>query len=872
MSSADPLIVLKSRPDVHALTEALAEHSASHRPSSTPDPRAAQFTQALLAEIVPIHWEVADDKTRKELICALATINGLGGCLTRLDGLLKAREWSQCSQVLQILSGVFDSFPVWRYAEADKGLWREYIALTAGGRILGKCAEVLQAMPDAEEGVKWLGEGKAWACWLGSGIAEGTIKNELGPSQAAGLLNKALGLGYTFELMDVLVPALIPTNVTQLCDLHAALLLTARHNHLHALCSWLSRKYLSGSSPPLGAAAALLSAVVSRNELEAYILSPSTTQSLPLTRAALIALHSQSPLNLTFLNKILIRFSDVTYIAHAPTVAQEALTQLLLPTLGRFDLPLKDSEAQRLWMESTSNRLTSIGRRRWLGMVVGEAVDKSLKFGVDEMKTEEAQAWKALVDVGRQDGAMLGQIEALTRPEETKAEKMEAKKKKEVSFLDAISRDPEPATPQVVDSDDEEEDFPVYELPDSDDPDSDDDPTLINREKHKITPPVYIRNLLVTLRASEPKYDVVKLALKHAEGLVRRHTSFGTELDLYGIELANTLAGMNDEFDMPDFVDMKQRALVALVVGRPKLIGPWAAEGVCSGKWSLGQRMAVLAAVSSAAVELSGQDLGQQKKVEGAVIASKLLPKHLHAIYADDSTTEIDRLTRGIEEASLKPLAAEAVDALSGPEALKVGQTRRFSRRPEVQARQKKPEVNTLARIAGKGYFFPLAGGWWMMMRGEGVREPLFAAQVVKTLGIVLRCSAPSACDLREMTSELWGIVFGLRAKANGDNTLTEALLFALLVIFEVHEPRRLAEGWAKEVMETREWVGGVFEHMIDEGRTKMLAAGILLKINEVAEKFEVLLMGGMLSFGEGGRQEGLGLKMGNLAIGLPRR
>ncbi|BFZ64307.1 telomere binding protein [Saitoella coloradoensis] len=871
MSSPDPLTVLKSRPDVHALTEALAEYSASHRPSSTPDPGAAQFTQALLAEIVPVHWEAGDDKTRKQLICALATITGLGGCLTRLDGLLKAREWGQCSQVLQILSGVFGSFPVWRYAEADKVLWREYIALTAGGRILGKCAEVLQAMPNAEEGVKWLGEGKAWTCWLGSGIAEGTIKNELDPSQAAGLLNKALGLGHTFELMDVLVPALIPTNVTHLCALHAALLLTARHNHLHALCSWLSRRYLSGLSPPIAGAAALLSAVVSRDELEAYVLSPSTTQSLPLTRAVLIALHSQSPLNLTFLNKILTRFSDGTYIAHVPTVAQEALTQLLLSTLGRFDLPLKDSEAQRLWMESTSNRLTSTGRRRWLGMVVGEAVDKSLKFGVDEMKTGEAQAWKALVDVGRQDGGMLGQIEALTRPEETKAKKMDAKKKKEVSFLDAISRDPEPATLQL-DSDDEDGDYPVYELPDSDDPDSDDDPTLINREKHKITPPVYIRNLLETLRASEPKYDAVKLALEHAEGLVRRHTSFGTELDLYGIELANTLAGTNDEFDMPNFVDMRQRALVALVVGRPKLIGPWAAEGVCSGKWSLGQRMAVLAAISSAAVELSGQDLGQHKKVEGAAFASKLLPKHLHAIYADNSTTGIDHLIRGIEEASLKPIAAEAADALSGPEALKVGQTRRFSRRPEVQARQKKPEVNALAQIAGKALFFPLAGGWWMMMRGEGVREPSFAAQVLKTLGIVLRCSAPSANDLREMTSELWGIVFGLCAKANGDDTLTEALLFALLVIFEVHEPRGLAEGWAKEVVETREWVGGVFEHMIDEGRIKMLAAGILLKINEVAERFEVLLMGGMLSFGEGGRQEGLGLKMGNLAIGLPRR
>ncbi len=82
---------------------------------------------------------------------------------------------------------------------------------------------------------------------------------------------------------------------------------------------------------------------------------------------------------------------------------------------------------------------------------------------------------------------------------------------------------------------------------------------------------------------------------------------------------------------------------------------------------------------------------------------------------------------------------------------------------------------------------------------------------------------------------------------------MREALLFAFLTLLEVNEEKRgLVERHGRQLLETQEWVEGVFGRMgggEEEERGRLLAAGVLVRIREVVEKYQALLMGDLASF-----------------------
>jgi len=104
------------------------------------------------------------------------------------------------------------------------------------------------------------------------------------------------------------------------------------------------------------------------------------------------------------------------------------------------------------------------------------------------------------------------------------------------------------------------------------------------------------------------------------------------------------------------------------------------------------------------------------------------------------------------------------------------------------------------------------------------------------------------------MTSEFWDLLLGLRVQA-GDVVVMEALLFAFLTILEVNEDKRsLVEAHGRQMLETQEWVEGVFGRVGSGGseedeKVRMLAAGVLVRIRECVEKYQALLMGDLASF-----------------------
>ena len=99
------------------------------------------------------------------------------------------------------------------------------------------------------------------------------------------------------------------------------------------------------------------------------------------------------------------------------------------------------------------------------------------------------------------------------------------------------------------------------------------------------------------------------------------------------------------------------------------------------------------------------------------------------------------------------------------------------------------------------------------------------------------------------MTREYWDFLLSLRSVSN-DPSVIESILFGLLVILEITEPRPAAENFPKQVVETQSWTSELFPSLDDGGKSKMLAGAVLLKVQEILTKHERLLWGPVISAG----------------------
>jgi telomere length regulation protein len=218
--------------------------------------------------------------------------------------------------------------------------------------------------------------------------------------------------------------------------------------------------------------------------------------------------------------------------------------------------------------------------------------------------------------------------------------------------------------------------------------------------------------------------------------------------------------------------------------------------------------------------------------------------------------TPVDKLSTVLSNTMIAPLAADLADKLTGPQILKI---RTFSSRMSVE-KKRKPIANQLAKVVSEGFFFPLTGRFFIHLKAYGssrsnvIFEPFLLALFVKTLALVIHASGPSTLSLPQMTSEFWDLLLGLRVQG-GDVVVMEALLFAFLTILEVNEDKRsLVGAHGRQMLETQEWVEGIFGRMgsgasEEDERVRMLAAGVLVRVRECVEKYQALLMGDLASF-----------------------
>lgn len=251
-------------------------------------------------------------------------------------------------------------------------------------------------------------------------------------------------------------------------------------------------------------------------------------------------------------------------------------------------------------------------------MIVAEAISRKiddektrLQFKVGDTEDPSAEAWRSLIDVDDEIFPIKDLAAGII--EETLVVR-----KEEAGGGVGL----EPAE-EIVAEDDEDGDLPTYPVPESDAEDSDDDPTLISREKtpQPLFLPLksdsygrYIRDLLKYLQSD--KYEKQHIALKTAPRLIRQKATFGTELTDQAGALARVLTGMQDAFEMDEFQEMRLAGLVALVACAPDVVG-YVVETYFSGDLSIQQRLVLLSALGLGARELADLDKKVPQSLRG---------------------------------------------------------------------------------------------------------------------------------------------------------------------------------------------------------------------------------------------------------------
>ena len=592
-------------------------------------------------------------------------------------------------------------------------------------------------------------------------------------------------------------------------------------------------------------------------------------------------------------------FSSITnlFIVHA---------QVLLLSAGYVHKisPLKLTLLMRSspWLNAISNRLSSSNQRaRFLGMVVGEGLsslvdkgDKRLNFQLEETELPEGKWYKSLVEI--QD--TLGSWDLLLKPQEPTQKKTSLKK---------LSHKPAPSQlriqgfiiEELSDEDlSEQDDIVGYGKPESDVEDSDDDPELVKRDKAKA--PVYVRDLIRYLRDTDD-YDRQKLALLTAPTLIRRKANYGTEVTDHAEELASLLVGLQDKFEMDNFDDLRLQAMIAIVVAQPQLMAQWFAKTFFDGDYSVSQRSSILAVLGLSARELAGFETSEY--AAAASFPSKSLPEKVERLFLSQSPSNayqspsssslkplprnaLESVATSITSNFLAPLSAAAADSATGPDVLKLStfksrlsggddgtnnaaaQEEQHISNPKIKIKSRtKPRIraipNTTAHLISTSFFNPLTARFQAALHSSVSRirgimfQPYLLALYLKTLALLLHAAGPSTLALPQMTGDLWRLLLStsVRAQAVGDVGVTQAVLFGLLTLLDVNEDRMrdVCQELGKEVVETEGWVAGVFEGLRggDEGgeeeRTKMMAAGVLVRLKEGVEKYRLMMVGDLI-------------------------
>ncbi|KAL8696762.1 MAG: hypothetical protein Q9224_002637 [Gallowayella concinna] len=649
-------------------------------------------------------------------------------------------------------------------------LWKELVALLGNGRVLSTCAEADDKLAKSGRTLRersWLSDGTKFCSWVGLNLSymidiPGEKSNDLRKAWVQ-MLERALTLGHVDSIIDATYCGIIngSRDLTTYLDFTKILKSSTKKVVVLSLLRVLARVHLRtsdriadchDSQSKIGSIAALLYGFVKQDQDIANILlewlsSDGVVQDLQIRRAVIASLVEDFNNLKTAVADTLRSFGDTLYIKHRPVLHQEGTTENLLLLIGyahQKNPPYVASVSKSsVYINAISNRLAASSHRASvLGMYVATAVsqlvdlrENRMNFGSEETTSPEAQRYLRLTNVQDPVGSIDGlKSESVTSVNLTvgrfkKAATVQGDKSKP-GVGQSSTESKVISIEEVEDGSESEEDgLPTYAKPDSDASDSDDDPTLV--ERNKPTAPIYINDLISGLHDTE-NHDRHLLALTHASPLIRRKAAFGTEVTDSVEELASIFSGLGDKWNIENFEELRLQGMIAVLVAQPLEMGQWFSRAYFNGEYSIQQRAVILTTLGLGARELAGfakEDMALTKTTQQSStkappsFPSKKLPPKLHALYTTStssseiggSSNAITTASRTLENSILQPMALQARETLSGPNALKV---RTFSSRMEVEKRRTKPIPNALAKVVADGFFFPLTGRWSVHIQG----------------------------------------------------------------------------------------------------------------------------------------------------------
>jgi telomere length regulation protein len=800
--------------------------------------------------------------------------------------------------------------------------WKECSSLLGSGKmsnVLAEAEDVLRSNGGDHAAKSTVANAHQYATWLGSNIArslelEDQDSREDTRSAIAVLFARALSLGQPVALMRATHAKVLQGSsqaVSELVKVVKKLPTFAQRRYLDYTLRWLASieshtsgpdSTLPGQMAEAPAIAALLQSISNDNDLlkhhlSSFLSDPAQVSSLSLLamRSSIAALNATCPDDLdSLVERCLKVFSDQMFVRHSPILQQESIAQALLIAAGyvhrRSPMALLMTVRSSGHMQGVSNRLdASNARARWLGMIVGTAlsslVDKAgskLSFGTDDMQGPEADRYFALIKINDQPSTLEEFLKfGIEKPESKRPIAHRAAKPPAMPKIDGKPtfgpvRPPAKAQTEVEgnqitelsDTDSDLDDgLTPYAKPDSDAEDSDEDATLVNRDKTRA--PVYIRDLMSMLRNTE-KHDRFELGIKHAAPLIRRKSNFGREVTDHAEELARILCSLQDPFDTENFEEMRLQALIAVILSDASAIAPWLSRQAFAGEFSISQRCVMLTALG-----LSGRELAGLKEMDGlnpempnTAFPSKKLPPHLHSLYSSSSspdpssTKRLEAASKSLEHSLLQPMALQAADKSTAH--LNAVKVRTFSSRMAVERTRRKPAPNQLAQIFPQAYFHPLVTRYQQEIAAYGsgsvwASTPFLLVTLIKTLALLFHASGPATLGLEALTADFWDLLLSLRVQAVGHVNVLEALLFGLLTVLQVNEDKEaIARVHSKQLLETQQWADMVFERTGqgrlvqqegkgEEAKVRTLAAAVLVNTGEVMEAHRKVLMGDMM-------------------------
>jgi telomere length regulation protein len=239
---AEALELLKSEPDHDTLVSTLLYLTTCpgfHIQS--PSPLASQLVHVLVAEIVPNYWNVlqAGKKPRpakqgsssklsglQSLLSCFRSVSGINAVVLSLNRNIQQSKESKKSvggpnfeellriylQLLEVLlEGPQTVGIIWRSIYEVSGpqskqntIWKEFLSLVGGGKIIGISAEaeaIVNALSKKVDEKHWVADGSLFSSWLARNLTY-WVKNlstdsENGSKCCGELLSKSLRLGYT---------------------------------------------------------------------------------------------------------------------------------------------------------------------------------------------------------------------------------------------------------------------------------------------------------------------------------------------------------------------------------------------------------------------------------------------------------------------------------------------------------------------------------------------------------------------------------------------------------------------------------------------------------------------------------------------------